>query len=57
MATQIIDDAPRTGGKKSGIGDILKPLNSNMEKLLPVGEQLLLWVSPWLSLLYSWLLF
>jgi len=35
MATQIIGDAPRTGGKKSGIGDILKPLNSEYGKVAP----------------------
>jgi len=35
MATQIIDDAPRTGGKKSGIGDISKPLNSEYGKVAP----------------------
>nr|QWW92137.1 photosystem II phosphoprotein [Spruceanthus planifolius]QWW92219.1 photosystem II phosphoprotein [Acrolejeunea sandvicensis] len=35
MATKIIDDAPKTGGKKSGIGDILKPLNSEYGKVAP----------------------
>jgi photosystem II PsbH protein len=35
MATQIIDDASKTGGKKSGIGDILKPLNSEYGKVAP----------------------
>nr|QWW93386.1 photosystem II protein H [Notoscyphus lutescens] len=35
MATQIMDDAPRTSGKKSGIGDILKPLNSEYGKVAP----------------------
>ncbi len=33
MATQIIDDTPRTKGKQSGIGDILKPLNSEYGKV------------------------
>lgn len=33
--TQIIDDAPRMGGKKSGIGDISKPLNSEYGKVTP----------------------
>ncbi|KAG6540385.1 hypothetical protein Mapa_018289 [Marchantia paleacea] len=35
MATQIIDDTPKTKGKKSGIGDILKPLNSEYGKVAP----------------------
>ena len=35
MATPIIDDIPRTKGKKSGIGDILKPLNSEYGKVAP----------------------
>lgn len=35
MATQIIDDAPKTKGKKSGIGDVLKPLNSEYGKVAP----------------------
>lgn len=35
MAAQIIDDAPRTKGKRSGIGDILKPLNSEYGKVAP----------------------
>jgi photosystem II PsbH protein len=33
MATQIIDDTPRTKGKQSGIGDILKLLNSKYGKV------------------------
>jgi photosystem II PsbH protein len=35
MATQIIDDTPRNKGKQSGIGDILKPLNSEYGKVAP----------------------
>jgi len=35
MATQIIDDTPRTKGKRSGLGDILKPLNSEYGKVAP----------------------
>ncbi|KAG6540547.1 hypothetical protein Mapa_018060 [Marchantia paleacea] len=36
MATQIIDDTPKTKKKKkSGIGDILKPLNSEYGKVAP----------------------
>jgi len=35
MATQIIGDAPKTKGRKSGIGDILKPLNSEYGKVAP----------------------
>jgi hypothetical protein len=34
MVTQIIDDTPRTKRKQSGIGDILKPLNSGGEQLV-----------------------
>ncbi len=33
MATQIIDDTPKTKGKWSGIGDILKPFNSKYGKV------------------------
>jgi photosystem II PsbH protein len=33
MATQIIDDTPRTKWKQSGIGDILKSLNSKFGKV------------------------
>jgi photosystem II PsbH protein len=33
MATHIIDDTPRTKGKRSGIGDILKMLNSKYGKV------------------------
>jgi photosystem II PsbH protein len=33
MATQIIDDTPRTKRKQSGIGDILKSLNSKFGKV------------------------
>lgn len=35
MATQIIDDTPKTKGKRSGLGDILKPLNSEYGKVAP----------------------
>jgi photosystem II PsbH protein len=35
MATQIIDDTPITKGKRSGIGDILKPLNLEYGKVAP----------------------
>nr|WGO61879.1 photosystem II protein H [Aneura pinguis] len=35
MATQIIDDVPKTRGQKSGVGDILKPLNSEYGKVAP----------------------
>jgi photosystem II PsbH protein len=35
MATQIIDDTPRTKGKWSGIRDILKLLNSKYGKVAP----------------------
>ena len=35
MATQIIDDTPKTNGKRSGLGDILKPLNSEYGKVAP----------------------
>nr|QTT78503.1 photosystem II protein H [Andreaea rupestris var. fauriei] len=31
----MIDDTPRTKGKRSGIGDILKPLNSEYGKVAP----------------------
>jgi len=33
MVTQIIDDTPRIKRKQSGIGDILKPLNSEFGKV------------------------
>ncbi len=33
MATQIIDGTPRTKGKWSGIGDIMKLLNSKYGKV------------------------
>uniref|UniRef100_A0AAT9UT91 Photosystem II reaction center protein H n=1 Tax=Pallavicinia longispina TaxID=280536 RepID=A0AAT9UT91_9MARC len=35
MATQIIDSTPKNKAKKSGIGDILKPLNSEYGKVAP----------------------
>ena len=35
MATQIIDDTPKTKGKRSGLGDILKPPNSEYGKVAP----------------------
>nr|YP_009645912.1 photosystem II protein H [Stoneobryum bunyaense]QBX99085.1 photosystem II protein H [Stoneobryum bunyaense] len=35
MATQIIDDTPKTKGKRSSLGDILKPLNSEYGKVAP----------------------
>nr|YP_009863083.1 photosystem II 10 kDa phosphoprotein [Anthoceros agrestis]QKD76538.1 photosystem II 10 kDa phosphoprotein [Anthoceros agrestis] len=35
MATQIIDDTPKTKGRRSGIGNISKPLNSEYGKVAP----------------------
>nr|YP_010249967.1 photosystem II protein H [Polytrichum commune]QTT78418.1 photosystem II protein H [Polytrichum commune] len=31
----MIDDTPKTKGKRTGIGDILKPLNSEYGKVAP----------------------
>jgi photosystem II PsbH protein len=42
MATQIIDDTPKTKGIRSGIGDILKPLNSEYGKVAPKWGTILL---------------
>jgi photosystem II PsbH protein len=35
MATQIIDETPRIKGKRNGIGDVLKSLNSEYGKVAP----------------------
>nr|YP_009258486.1 10 KDa phosphoprotein of photosystem II [Netrium digitus]ANI25507.1 10 KDa phosphoprotein of photosystem II [Netrium digitus] len=35
MATQIIDDTPKTKGRRTAVGDILKPLNSEYGKVAP----------------------
>nr|YP_009033796.1 10 kDa phosphoprotein of photosystem II [Mesotaenium endlicherianum]AHZ11178.1 10 kDa phosphoprotein of photosystem II [Mesotaenium endlicherianum] len=35
MATQILDDTLKTKGRRTGVGDILKPLNSEYGKVAP----------------------
>jgi len=35
MPTQIIDDTPKTKGKRSALKDILKQLNSEYGKMVP----------------------
>jgi photosystem II PsbH protein len=35
MATRVIDDTPSTKGRRSTVGDLLKPLNSEYGKVAP----------------------